>query len=72
MIVKKQLLKRENVFRQIAEEKPYLIFPFNVGKFHKEAERILVKEIPLSYVEDWLRGYRAKKGFKSEKSKTAD
>jgi len=65
-MIKKQILKRENVFRQIAEEKPYLIFPFNVGKFHKEAERVLSKKIPLSYVQDWLSGYRARKGFKSQ------
>ncbi len=69
MIIKKQLLKykkRENVFRQIAEEKPYLIFPFNVRKFHGEAERILNKEIPLDYVKDWLRGYRCRKGLKKQ------
>jgi hypothetical protein len=68
MIIKKEFLKRykqtENVFRQIAEEKPYLVFPFNEKKFHTEAEKALNKRIRLRYIQYWLSGYRARKGLK--------
>ena len=65
MIIKKDLLKKvkkdEDIFRQIAEEKPYLIYAFNEKKFHKEAEHILNKKIPFRYVQYWLSGYRRRK-----------
>jgi hypothetical protein len=66
MIIKKDILKykrTENVFRQIAEEKPVLVFSYNGKKFHKEAEKVLDKKLPFKYVQYWLSGYRKRKGF---------
>jgi hypothetical protein len=67
MITNKEILKKikrikavEDIFRQIAEEKQYLVASFNVNKFHKEAEHILNKKIKKEYVEWWLSGYRRK------------
>jgi len=37
--------KKENVFRQIAEEKPYLVFPFNEKCFYSEAKRRISEEL---------------------------
>jgi hypothetical protein len=62
-MITKKILKIEDVFRQIAEEKPYLVFPFNVTKFHSEAERITNKKISLRHAQAWLSGYRKRKGF---------
>ncbi|HLC95941.1 MAG TPA: hypothetical protein VJH97_01315 [Candidatus Nanoarchaeia archaeon] len=65
MITDTKILKKlrrvksvENIFRQVAEEKPYLIAPFNEKKFHREAERILNKTISEEYVAWWLSGFR--------------
>ena len=60
---KEEIGQIENIFRQIAEEKPYLIAPFNEKKFFEESKRVLGNDIPLtlSYVRDWLSGYRKKK-----------
>jgi len=73
MIINKEILKKikrvksiENIFRQIAEEKPYLIAEFNSDKFHKEAEKILNKKIKLEYVQWWLSGYRLRKFNKNK------
>jgi len=71
MITNKEILKKikrvksiENIFRQIVEEKPYLIAKFNEKKFHKETEKISNKKIKLEYVQWWLSGYRLRKSKK--------
>jgi len=71
MITNKEILKKikrvkadEEIFRQIAEERQYLVSSFNVNKFHKEAEHVLNKKIPKEYVEWWLSGYRKRKKLK--------
>ena len=54
----KKIKELENIFRQIAEEKPYLTFPFNEKKFYEQAKRIFGKNIKLEHVQYWLSGYR--------------
>jgi hypothetical protein len=57
-MIQKGFKKKENIFRQIAEEKPYLVFGFNQKRFYKEARNILGGKVTYTHVRDWLMGYR--------------
>ncbi len=52
----KAIKRTENIFRQIAEEKPYLVY--SGKKFHIEAEKVLGRKLRYEYVSAWLSGYR--------------
>jgi hypothetical protein len=60
-MIQKSFKWKENIFRQIAEEKPYLVFGFNQKRFYKEARNILGGEVTYIHVRDWLMGYRKRK-----------